>query len=137
MADLPRDAGFSLLEVLVVLAIAAMVATVLTATILRPHAAEQRWATDLSHFLRAARANALRTGTPVVVSLEGEKAQSGAASFTWPAPAATYQVSGGDRTTALVMLDAAGFAISGPVSVTRSGQSWDISQLLGGSGPWS
>lgn len=135
MARQPPDAGFSLLEVLVVLAITAMMATVLTALILRPGAAETRWATDLSHFLREARATALRTGTPVVVSLTSNRAQIGAASFVWPAPAVTYQMNGSERTTALLLLDAAGSAITGPTSVTRSDQRWDVTQLLNSSGP--
>lgn len=135
MADPPQDTGFSLLEVLVVLAITALVATVLTATMARPLAVEQRWAKDLSQFLREARVTALRTGTPVVVSLSTDKAQAGSARFTWPPPAATYQVSGSERTTTHLLLDAAGSAIAGPTSVTRSGQRWDFTQLLSSSGP--
>lgn len=135
MADPPQDTGFSLLEVLVVLAITALVATVLAATILRSRTAEERWAADLSRFFREARATALRTGTPVVVGLAGDNARTGATSLGWTAPAVTYQVSGTEQTTALLLLDGTGFAIAGPVSVTRAGESWDVSQLLSSSGP--
>lgn len=135
MNGLPQDAGFSLLEVLVVLAIAALAATGVTAAILQPRAEGLRWATELSHFLREARGTALRTGAPVVVSLSGGKAQAGNASLAWPPPAATYRPSGPESSAALLLLDGAGAVIAGPTAVTRAGQSWDVSRLLGSTGP--
>lgn len=125
-----KDSGFSLLEILVVMAITAMVATVLTATTLRPRAQDDGWRIGLSRFLREARMTALREAKPVLVRLEGKSAEMGGKRFSWADPVARYLAHGANIDAAELLIDADGRVLSAPLVVSRAGQSRDVSELL-------
>lgn len=125
-----KDSGFSLLEILVVMAITAMVATVLTATTLRPRAQDDGWRIGFSRFLREARMTALREARPVLVRLEGKSGEMGGKRFSWADPPAFYLANGTNTDAADLLIDADGWVLSAPLVISRAGQSRDVSELL-------
>ena len=129
MSGTASEAGFSLLEVLVVLAIVATIAVMLTATLAVPNRSTS-WATDLSRFLKDARATALRSGTPVAVVLDSQQARAGDKTLSWQPPVATYLTDGTVLPSSVLVLDASGSAIVGPTTIVRDGQNWVLDDLL-------
>lgn len=123
------NSGFSLLEVLVVLAIGATVFVVLAATLISPNRGT-RWTADISRFLADAQVTALRSGAPLAVVLDADQARAGGRVLVWPPPVATYVTEGEAHPSAVLVLDSHGVAILGPTTIARDGQTWTVDDLL-------
>jgi len=99
--SLGQPLGFTLAEILVVLAIMGLMAGVITTAIVRasPQTQRRQVITEFVTYLSALRLEAMRTGRPATLSIHLEKAalvtNSSGQSRTWSAPFKTIRTSAG------------------------------------------
>lgn len=117
-SDAP-EAGFTLLEVLIVLAIVAAMSVILSASIVHRPAAPD-WPGLMGSIAREAERQSLSAGTPLLLLIAANEARLGQASWHWDSPAAVVTSPAGTSFPAHIVFENGRMqTVSGPLVVTR------------------